>query len=222
MIGGVAAVAIIIAAGYFFWPAGISENGILPEPQSIVTDDAGEGQLAAPSPVPAGSPPAQTVLVSGGDLRTYQSADLGLSFRYPDRYFVSWPVPSSTSVIVRLYKTADRAKVDNVTLEKIAELEFARYTNPLATTVQGLAQLWGESFLGIRFRTAEQCKDITVASEPALRCSLYAGTDRGGYRTAVFTMHGDEFYRFSVSAPKSDDPAQTDFGTILASIRWND
>lgn len=223
LIIGIVAVALILGVVVYFAltdvsvttpaPIGAPGGAPAPVPNPIVDIPIAPPGDATPPGSAGGAPPA-----SGWN--TYRNARLGFSIRYPTRYFISNTTEAPDGTFVRLNKTADRAKVNDLVLDRTAHLQFVALANTTGLSLQGLAQLWGESQAGSRFRTADSCRVKTIAGESGLSCTFYAGTEHGGYRKSAFVSHRGRAYRFDVSSTVNSDPIQSDFDAILSTVGW--
>lgn len=220
---GIVSVALILGIVFYFAVTGDSMPLVSPGtapgqeptavPNPIVDTPIAPPEETAPPGSGGGPPPA-----SGWN--TYRSVRLGFSIRYPTRYFISSTVEAPDGTYIRLNKTSDRAKVDDLVLDRTSHLQFVALTNRTGLTLQGLAQLWGEAQASSRFRTADSCRAKTIAGEGGLSCVFYAGVEHGGYRKSAFVSHAGRAYRFDVSSATNSDPIQRDFDSVLSTLGW--
>ena len=213
ILGVVLYVALIDDLSSLFPPVAAPGGERAPVPNPIIGIPVAPSGETIPPGSMGGTPPA-----SGW--HTYRSARNGFSIRYPTSYFISGTIEAPDGTFVRLNKTADRAKVDDLVLDRTAHLQFVALSNTVGLSLQGLAQRWGESQAGSRFRTADSCRSKTIAGESGLYCSFYASVENGGYRKSAFVSHAGRAYRFDVSSATNNDPIQRDFDSILSTLGW--
>jgi len=193
-------------------PAAAPRGASSPVPNPIVDTPIAPEETLPPGSAGGAPPPP--------GWNTYRSARNGFFIRYPTRYFISNITEAPDGTFIRLNKTADRAKVNDLVLDRTAHLQFVALSNAAGLTLQGLAQIWGESQASSRFRTADSCRVKAIAGKSGLYCAFYAGVEHGGYRKNAFVSHAGRAYRFDVSSATNSDSIQRDFDAILSTLGW--
>lgn len=170
----------------------------------------------APSTNASPNPPVQASLA----FKSYRNSAMGFSMEYPARYFISSTFETSNDIKLKLNKVADKAALRGLILDRTAHLEFLAAKHTTGLSLESVAQLWGGDIIGSRFRQANSCHPRTIGGESALKCSVYASVERGGYVDIAFVKHHDRAYQFELKAPTSDDIIHADLNRILATIAW--
>lgn len=224
LIIGIVSVALILGIVFYFAFTGdatpFSPSDTAPGAKPTVVPNPIGGMPVAPpeETAPPGSGGGTPSASGASGWNAYRSIRLGFAIRYPARYFISSTTEAPDGTYIRLNKISDRAKVNDLVLDRTAHLEFVALANKTGLTLQGLAQTWGESQAGSAFRTADSCRPFR--GESGLSCVFYASVEHGGYRKGVFASHAGRAYRFDVSSLTNNDPIQRDFDSILATLAW--
>lgn len=169
------------------------------------------------------SPTMQASNSKTTDWKTYRNELMGIEVKYPPTYFVASNAgdPSSDifTFVTKLGKESEKSwwdifKKGNGGIPPNIQLIY--HANRGNLSIADLAKEWSKYGT-----TASPCKDLTIAGEKALNCSLYTETEASVTHTdMIFLKHNSVTYSFAAESSKSDDVVHADLLEILATLKF--
>ena len=201
------------AASYFYW----TKKATVPVEKTQTADTPPPQQTLPPSNNPAIQAPPPTSETT--DWKTFRSELAGIEVKYPPKYFVvrtfGNPGSDTFTSVTNFGKESDRNLWGKEVGGLPAHIQLIYHVNRRNLPIADLAKEWANSA-----GTTSSCKNLAVAGESAMRCSLYVEGEGGLYSDMIFLKHSGATYSFAANSPTSNDIVHSDLLEILATLKF--